>query len=108
MEHVTLKCVRKIISNHLHVTNLRRWQNSVKSLKNFNEQIKFVIFCIGLGVSLVVYANANFSTSKQTDLLGIKVEKIESSIEKHPTKEDFKRLEDKVDAITFYLLELKK
>jgi hypothetical protein len=77
-------------------------------MKNINDQFKFIIYCIGLGVSLVVYANANFSTSKQTDSLGIKVEKIESSIEKHPTKDDFKRLEDKVDAITFYLLELKK
>lgn len=69
-------------------------------MKNFNDQVKFVIYCIGLGVTLIAYAHSNFSTVKQT-------EKIESKIENQATKQDIARLEGKIDVLTLYLLERK-
>lgn len=62
------------------------------------ESLKQVIYWVGLGVSLVVYAHANFSTTNQ-------VEKIESRIERQATKEDIARLEAKIDTIQLYLME---
>lgn len=62
------------------------------------ESLKQVIYWVGLGVSLVVYAHANFSTTNQ-------VEKIESRIDRQATKEDIARLEAKIDTIQLYLME---
>jgi hypothetical protein len=63
----------------------------------FNERIRLVIYWVGLGAGLVVYAHANFSTVKQVD-------KIEKKIEGHATKSDIIRLESKIDNLTMYLL----
>jgi hypothetical protein len=65
-----------------------------------SESVKQIIYWIGLGVSLIVYAHANFSTTKQ-------VEKLESRIERQATSEDIARLEGKIDTLTMYLLEKK-
>jgi hypothetical protein len=64
------------------------------------EKLKPIIYLIGLGASLVIYAHANFSTVKQ-------VEKLESKIEKQATSGDIARLEGKIDSLTLYLLERK-
>ena len=61
------------------------------------DAIKQIIYWVGLGVSLVVYAHANFSTTKQ-------VEKIEQKVEKQATSSDIARLEGKIDSLTLYLL----
>ena len=64
------------------------------------EKLKPIIYLIGLGASLVIYAHANFSTVKQ-------VEKLENKIENHATASDIARLEGKIDSLTLYLLERK-
>lgn len=64
---------------------------------NFNEQLKQIIYWIGLGIGLVVYAHANFSTVKQ-------VEKLESRIQEQATNQDIARIENKIDKILFHLI----
>jgi hypothetical protein len=65
-----------------------------------NEKLKPIIYWVGLGASLVVYANSNFATKEQVDR---NTKKLESVV----TKEDFNRLEVKIDAINTYLLNKK-
>lgn len=69
-------------------------------MKNLDDKIKTIIYWIGLGISLVVYAHANFPTTNQ-------VNKLEAKIERQATSEDIARLEGKIDALTLYLLERK-
>lgn len=69
-------------------------------MKNLDQRIKSIIYWIGLGISLVVYAHANFPTTKQ-------VEKLEAKIERQATSDDIARLEGKIDTLTIYLLERK-
>jgi cell division protein FtsL len=69
-------------------------------MKSLDQRIKSIIYWIGLGISLVVYAHANFSTTKQ-------VEKLEAKIERQATSSDIARLEGKIDTLTIYLLERK-
>jgi len=64
------------------------------------EKLKPIIYLVGLGASLVIYAHANFSTVKQ-------VEKLENKIENQATASDIARLEGKIDSLTLYLLERK-
>lgn len=66
-------------------------------MKQFNDQIKFVVFCIGLGVSLVVYAHANFSTVKD-------FERIENKVEEKASDTDIERIENKIDKLIFHLI----
>lgn len=66
-------------------------------MQNFNSRFKFIIYCIGLGVALIVYAHANFSTVKQVDNL-------ERKVEISATSADIVRLENKVDKILFYMI----
>jgi hypothetical protein len=65
---------------------------------NFNDQLKQIIYWFGLGVGLVVYAHANFSTVKQ-------VEKLESKIQGQASAQDLARIENKIDRILFHLVE---
>lgn len=67
---------------------------------NFNDQIKQILYWVGLGISLVMYAHANFSTVKQ-------VEKLESKIQIQATSNDIVRIENKIDRILFHLVESK-
>lgn len=67
---------------------------------NFNDQIKQILYWVGLGISLVMYAHANFSTVKQ-------VEKLESKIQIQATSNDIVRIETKIDRILFHLMESK-
>lgn len=67
---------------------------------NFNDQLKQILYWVGLGISLVVYAHANFSTVKQ-------VEKLESKIQSQATSSDIIRIENKIDRILFHLVESK-
>jgi len=67
---------------------------------NFNDQIKQILYWVGLGISLVMYAHANFSTVKQ-------VEKLESKIQIQATSNDIVRIENKIDRILFHLMESK-
>lgn len=62
-----------------------------------NLNLKQIIYWVGLGAFLVVYAHANFSTTKQ-------VEKLEEKVERQATSSDIARLEGKIDTLTFYLL----
>lgn len=64
------------------------------------EKLKPIIYLIGLGASLVIYAHANFSTVNQ-------VEKLESKIENQATTSDIARLEGKIETLTLYLLQRK-
>jgi p-aminobenzoyl-glutamate transporter AbgT len=66
-------------------------------MNKFPEQFKFVIYCIGLGVGLIVYAHANFSTVKQADKLELKISSL-------ATSNDVSRVENKVDKILFHLI----
>lgn len=65
-----------------------------------NEQLKLIIYWVGLGASLVVYAHANFATKE-------KVDKNTAKLESVATDKDIERLENKLDLITKYLLERK-
>jgi uncharacterized membrane protein YciS (DUF1049 family) len=64
------------------------------------EQLKGILYWVGLGCSLVVYAHANFSTKSE-------VLKIEKAVSKQAEKSDIKRLERKIEELTKYLLERK-
>jgi len=64
------------------------------------EKLKPIIYLIGLGASLVIYAHANFSTVNQ-------VEKLEQKIESQATTSDIARLEGKIETLTLYLLQRK-
>jgi hypothetical protein len=64
------------------------------------EKLKPIIYLIGLGASLVIYAHANFSTVAQ-------VEKLEKKIENQATASDIARLEGKIETLTLYLLQRK-
>jgi len=70
-------------------------------MEKFPEQFKFVIYCMGLGIALIVYAHANFSTVKQVD-------KLEDKMALTSSKGDIARLEGKIDIILSYLLEKNK
>lgn len=67
---------------------------------NITDQLKPVIYWVGLGASLVVYAHGNFTTKEE-------VSKLEEKVEKQATKEDVARLEGKIDALNNYLLNKK-
>lgn len=66
-----------------------------------SEQLRLIIYWIGLGASLVVYAHANFATKESVVLNTAKLEKV-------ATHRDIARLESKIDQLTLYLLENKK
>jgi hypothetical protein len=61
------------------------------------EQLKQIVYWIGLGCSLVVYAHANFSTKSELD-------DIKSKVNKQAEKDDIKRLENKLDRLMIHLL----
>jgi uncharacterized membrane protein YciS (DUF1049 family) len=63
-------------------------------------QLKTILYWVGLGCSLVVYAHANFSTKSE-------LTRIERTVSRQAEKEDIKRLERKIDKLTSYLLERK-
>ena len=69
-------------------------------MKNLDSEIQRIIYWIGLGIALIVYAHANFATSSA-------VEKIQDKIDDHASKEDIRRLESKIDTIQLYLMENK-
>lgn len=69
-------------------------------MDKINEQFKFIIYCVCLGISLVVYAHANFTTVKQTD-------RLENKLSSTASVNDVTRLEGKLDIIISYLLERK-
>lgn len=64
------------------------------------DKLKQIIAWVGLGASLVVYANTNFATKEQ-------VEKNTDKLEKTANADDIKRLEGKIDTLTEYLLNRK-
>ena len=66
-----------------------------------NEHLKQIIYWIGLGVSLVLYANTNFPSVHQ-------VKSLEKKIETQASNKDIQRLENKIDRILFHLMEFKK
>jgi hypothetical protein len=66
----------------------------------FGDQLKSIIYWVGLGASLIVYAHANFSTKEA-------VLKVEKKIEGQASKEDILRLENKVEKIYDHLLRTK-
>lgn len=66
----------------------------------FDDKLKQVIAWVGLGASLVVYANANFANKEQVNSNTKKLEGV-------ATKEDVARVEGKVDKLTEYLLNSK-
>lgn len=66
-------------------------------MNKMQEQFKFIIYCICLGIGLVVYAHANFSTVKQADKLELKLSSV-------ATSGDVARIENKVDRILFHLI----
>lgn len=61
------------------------------------EQLKQIVYWIGLGCSLVVYAHANFSTKSELD-------DIKSKVNMQAEKDDIKRLENKIDRLMIHLL----
>lgn len=61
------------------------------------EQLKQIVYWIGLGCSLIVYAHANFSTKSELD-------DIKTKVSKQAEREDIKRLENKIDRLTLHLL----
>ena len=63
--------------------------------------IKLAIYFISLGAALVTYAHSNFGTSKELESLVVKVDRKASS-------DDITRLEHKIDAILFKLMDGKK
>lgn len=65
-----------------------------------DQKLKAVIYWVGLGASLVVYAHANFTTKDE-------VNKLELKVERQATKEDVNRLEVKIDKVVEHLLNTK-
>jgi hypothetical protein len=65
-----------------------------------SEQLKIILYWVGLGCSLVVYAHANFSTKDELKDLKIQVSK-------QAEKSDIERLERKIERLTTFLLERK-
>lgn len=65
-----------------------------------SEQLKQIIYWIGLGCSLIVYAHANFSTKSE-------VVEIKQKINAQANKEDIARVEAKVDSLLLLLVKAK-
>jgi cell wall assembly regulator SMI1 len=64
------------------------------------EQLKPIIYWVGIGASLIVYAHANFATKER-------VEENTAKLESVATVKDIDRVEKKLDDLTRYLLENK-
>jgi len=65
-----------------------------------SEQLKIILYWVGLGCSLVVYAHANFTTKDE-------LKDLRAQVSRQAEKEDIRRLERKIDKLTNYLLERK-
>jgi polyhydroxyalkanoate synthesis regulator phasin len=64
-------------------------------------EIKYAIYMMGLGVSLVTYAQFNFATSPR-------VEKIEAKIESVATRDDMRELRQEFDSLRKEIIEIYK
>lgn len=73
-------------------------------MKLIDERLKLIIAWVGLGASLVIYANSNFTTKEDISRLEERVNKQDDKISGLATKDDVRRVGDKVDKLTEYLL----
>lgn len=65
------------------------------------EEIKYFVYVIGLGVSLVTYAHFNFATSSR-------VQKVEEKIEGLATRQDVKDVKEELTGLRKEIIELYK
>lgn len=70
----------------------------------FADELKTVLYYIGIGIALIVYAHANFSTKETQMRLEEEVREINKAVAK---KDDIKRVEVKVDKLIFKLIGVK-
>ena len=66
----------------------------------FREEFKWALYCVGLGVTLIVYAEARFSSSETQKKLEEEVREINKEVAK---KEDIIRVERKLESIESFL-----
>lgn len=62
-----------------------------------NEQLKMIIYWVGMGVALVTYANANFATRESLN-------KVEDRVNGLADKDDISRIENKLDRLIMRLI----
>ena len=63
--------------------------------------LKQLIYWVGLGAGLVVYAHANFATAKQVD-------KVEDEVRSLATRDDLKAIDAKLNLVLGAMLKEKK
>jgi hypothetical protein len=62
-----------------------------------NDQLKMIIYWVGMGVALVTYANVNFATRESLN-------KVEKRVEGLADKHDVNRIESKLDRLIIRLI----
>lgn len=65
------------------------------------EEIKWMIYCVGLGVALISYAHTNFATAKKVNQIEKELKEIQIDIAK---KHDIQKVEEKIDKLLFRLI----